>query len=189
MGTHCKRIWTVELLSLHWEYSWNSCSNTTPHYTVTDYMNCNSFFGIVLLGIVEIVDTNYWLIYATVGCQGRISDRGVFGNGYFNKMTDDCLLSISTQSPCQEDVNILFIYCCWCFPLNANMKPYTGVQDRGSSKQMCNYIICRAQSCGQRGNNSWTLERNRKMSATTVANDVQQEFTDSFISEEGCAPW
>ncbi|XP_050517740.1 uncharacterized protein LOC126892283 [Diabrotica virgifera virgifera] len=51
-----------------------------PINSGTDFFNYKSFFSIVLFAVV---DANYNFIYANVGCQGRISDGGVFNDSYF----------------------------------------------------------------------------------------------------------
>lgn len=43
-------------------------------------------FSIVLMAIV---DANYNFMSAQVGCQGRISDTGVFKNTEFHKLLDN----------------------------------------------------------------------------------------------------
>ena len=46
-----------------------------PESSGSMYFNHRGTFSIVLLGVAN---TNYNFIYAAVGCQGRISDGGVF---------------------------------------------------------------------------------------------------------------
>lgn len=46
-----------------------------PQQSGSLYFNYKSTFSIVFLGVP---DANYMLLYADVGCQGRISDGGLF---------------------------------------------------------------------------------------------------------------
>ncbi|XP_050304991.1 uncharacterized protein LOC126742384 [Anthonomus grandis grandis] len=48
-----------------------------PFNTNSEYYNYKGSFSIVLMALV---DSNYNFIYADIGCQGRISDGGVFRN-------------------------------------------------------------------------------------------------------------
>lgn len=52
----------------------------------SEYFNYKNTFSVVLMAVV---DANYNFIYANVGCQGRISDGGVFRNTSFSKLLDE----------------------------------------------------------------------------------------------------
>lgn len=114
-----------------------------PPNSGSDYINYKDYFSIVLLGLV---DANYCFLYANVGCQGRISDGGVFANSSLKKMIDDLQLNIPEKTPLQGrtmDVPYVFIGDD-AFPLQVNMmKPFKGEHPKGSLERIYNYRICR----------------------------------------------
>ena len=62
-----------------------------PKNSGSYYFNYKGRFSIVLLALV---DANYKFIYADVGCNGRISDGGVFRNSTLSKAISTNLLHI-----------------------------------------------------------------------------------------------
>ena len=62
----------------------------------SEFYNYKGFFSIVFLAIV---DYNYKFIFADVGCQGRISDGGVYRNSFFYKATQENLLDLPPDKP------------------------------------------------------------------------------------------
>lgn len=56
---------------------WKHVMLQAPWNSGTDYYNNKQFFSVVMFALV---DADYNFIYVDVGCQGRISDGGVFKN-------------------------------------------------------------------------------------------------------------
>ena len=115
-----------------------------PKNSGSYYFNYKGRFSIVLLALV---DANYKFIYADVGCNGRISDGGVFRNSTLSKAVSTNLLNIpgprtlddgETEAP-------YVIVADYAFPLmEILMKPYLF---RGLSKKqrIYNYHLSRAR--------------------------------------------
>ena len=108
------------------------------------YFNYKSYFSIVLMALV---DADYKFVYVDVGCQGRISDGGVFRESSLNSALERNLLNIpSPQTLPERDVSVPFVVVADdAFPLKAHiMKPYS---QRGldMSKRIFNYRLSRAR--------------------------------------------
>ncbi|RVE45299.1 hypothetical protein evm_010071 [Chilo suppressalis] len=74
----------------------------------SEYINYKKTFSIVLLALV---DSNYNFIFADIGCQGRISDGGVFRNSLlWNKI---CLNELNLPTP--HPLYTLRFFGRWCF--------------------------------------------------------------------------
>ncbi|XP_031330007.1 uncharacterized protein LOC116160983 [Photinus pyralis] len=116
-----------------------------PAASGSDYYNYKSFFSIVLFAMV---DANYKFMFADVGCQGRISDGGVFKNtklyedlcnGELNLPPPKTLSNDKTQLP-------FVILGDEAFALSENlMKPYSGFYEKGSKERIFNYRLSRAR--------------------------------------------
>lgn len=97
---------------------------------------------------MAVVDANYYFIFADVGCQGRISDGGVFRNtSFYQKLQNNELNLPNDQSLPGRQQNIPFVFVADdAFPLQRHiMKPYSGAHAKGSEKRIYNYRLSRAR--------------------------------------------
>ena len=58
---------------------------TVDHIIIISYKNTRSFV------LMAVVDANYEFIYVAVGCNGRVSDGGVWGNSTLSKRLEQKL--------------------------------------------------------------------------------------------------
>ena len=123
-----------------------------PHNSGSEFYNYKGFFSVVLMAFV---DHDYKFIFADVGCQGRISDGGVYRNSSFCSRLCKGELNLPLPRPLpqstdptwvlfQEDEPVPFIFVGDnAFPLNEHvMKPYPekGLTD---IKRIFNYRLSR----------------------------------------------
>ena len=86
---------------------------------------------------MALVDANYNFLFADVGCQGRISDGGVFKNCHLYKQIEEQKLNLPALSAIDELTveRPFFFLGDSAFPLGPNMlKPYPGINPFGSIK-------------------------------------------------------
>jgi len=98
----------------------------SPIKSGSDYYNYKSFFSIILF---TLVNANYNFIYANIGCQGRISDGGVFKNCYLYKKIETNSLKVPDALPLpQRSIHTPFLFVAdEAFPLTEIiMKPFSG---------------------------------------------------------------
>ncbi|KAL4113004.1 hypothetical protein QTP88_016713 [Uroleucon formosanum] len=145
-----------KLIAKEYEAKWNfpNCVSAmdgkhiavqAPEWSGTEHYNYKQFFSIVLFAIV---DANYNFIYADVECQGRISDGGVFSNTSFNKSIETCTLNLPPDvSLPGRTVKSPYVFVGDdAFPLLRNiLKPYPGIQEKGSANRVFNYRLSRAR--------------------------------------------
>ena len=71
------------------------------------YYNYKHSFSIVLLAVV---DANYKFVYVDVGCNGRVSDGGVFRNSNLFAALEGNSLNIPPPEPLtQQDFNLPYM--------------------------------------------------------------------------------
>jgi len=108
------------------------------------YFNYKSNFSIVLMALV---DAHYKFIYVDVGCNGRISDGGVFKNCSLQRAFDDNSLHIPQPEPLpgQRIPTPFVIVADDAFPLKSYiMKPYPR-NHLSREKRIFNYRLSRAR--------------------------------------------
>ncbi|CAH1970881.1 unnamed protein product [Acanthoscelides obtectus] len=110
----------------------------SPKFSGSEYINYKGTFSIVLFAIV---DANYNFIYVYIGCQGRISDGGVFKNSGFAKALDKSMLNFPqpTILPGRQKPVPYVLVADDAFPLSENiLKPFAGIRIVG---QGSGYLI------------------------------------------------
>lgn len=98
---------------------------------------------------MAICDGNYRFIYIDVGCNGRISDGGVFNKSSFATALESGSLHIPEPKPLpSRNENVPFVLVADdAFALKPNiMKPYPG-SGLSSSNRIFNYRLSRARRC------------------------------------------
>lgn len=115
-----------------------------PRNSGSTFYNYKHTFSIVLLAVV---DPNYRFLYVDVGCQGRISDGGVFRNSslYSAIQNNDVRLPTPDSLPDMQNVCPYVLVADDAFPLMENiMKPFA---HRGLDRKerIFNYRLSRAR--------------------------------------------
>lgn len=145
-----------EAIAQQFEEKWNypNCTGAidgkhialkAPVNSGSEFFNYKGFFSIVLLAVV---DANYNFIYVNVGCQGRISDGGVFNNTFFKKGLEENSLHLPPPRPLpgRTSPTTFVLVADDAFPLSPNiMKPYSELFEKGSKKRIFSYRLSRAR--------------------------------------------
>jgi hypothetical protein len=116
-----------------------------PRNSASEYCNYKNAFSIVIFALVGAI-CNFMFVDA--GCQGRISDGGVFTNTELYKKLEAKTLRLPQPVPLngrEKSVSFFFIGD-EAFPLSENlMKVYPGQHPKGSKERIFIYRICRAR--------------------------------------------
>ena len=115
-----------------------------PPNTGSFYFNYKHSFSIVLLAVV---DANYQFLYVDIGCNGRVSDGGVFWNSQLSEALGNNSLHIPSPARLEgEEFSLPYLFVPDdVFPLKENiMKPYsqTGLTPK---RRIYNYRLSRAR--------------------------------------------
>lgn len=97
---------------------------------------------------MALVDANYMFSYIDIGCQGRISDGGVFRNTSLYEKLEQNELNIPKDEPLPSKTEMMpYVFIGdGAFSLSKyTMKPYSGVYEKGNSKRIFNYRLSRAR--------------------------------------------
>ncbi len=117
-----------------------------PFKSGTEFFNYKSNFSIVLLALV---DANYNYLFVDVGCQGRISDGGVFKETRLYQKLESSTLGVPPETcyTASRRMKIPYLFLGdSAFPLMPNlMKPYSGDHKKGTPKRIFNYRLSRAR--------------------------------------------
>lgn len=116
-----------------------------PINSGSEYYNYKNFFSIVLMALV---DSQYNFIYVNIGCQGRVSDGGVFKNCSLCKKLDDKVLNLPEPAPLStmRTPTPYFLLADEAFPLSETiMKVYPGMHKKGTKERIFNYRLCRSR--------------------------------------------
>lgn len=115
-----------------------------PPETGSQFFNYKHTFSIVLMALV---DSNYRFLYVDVGCNGRISDGGVFGGCSLQDALEKRTSNIPAPAPLPES-DQLAPYCIVAdeaFPLKEYlMKPYPN-RKLSVEQRIFNYRLSRAR--------------------------------------------
>lgn len=116
-----------------------------PFNTGSDYYNYKSTFSIVLMALV---DADYCFQFVDIGCQGRISDGGVFRNTKLFKKLQEHSLNLPPKDVLKgrkKTVPYIFV-ADDAFPMLEHiLKPYPGIHPKGSIERTFNYRLCRSR--------------------------------------------
>ncbi|CAH2010515.1 unnamed protein product [Acanthoscelides obtectus] len=118
----------------------------SPMNSGSDFFNYKHTFSVVMMALV---DANYMFTYVDVGCQGRISDGGVFRNTVLGRKLEENRLMLPNDETLPNHTQTTFPYVFVAddaFALGPHLlKPFQGVYEAGSDERVFNYRLSRAR--------------------------------------------
>ncbi|XP_062602287.1 uncharacterized protein LOC134263958 [Saccostrea cucullata] len=109
------------------------------------FYNYKGFYSIVLMAVV---DADYNFIYIDIGCNGRISDGGIFARCSLHERLENSTMSLPPPKPLpgRRNDTPYIIVGDEAFPLKPYLlKPYPSRQLDDPAKQIFNYSLSRAR--------------------------------------------
>ncbi|XP_033980511.1 protein ALP1-like [Trematomus bernacchii] len=153
-----------------------------PPRTGSTYYNYKHTFSIVLMALV---DSNYKFLYVDVGCNGRISDGGVFGGCSLQDALENrtCNIPAPAPLPASDEAVCYHIVADEAFPLKEYlMKPYPN-RRLAVEERIFNYRLSRARRVVE---NAFGILANRfRVFLTTI--NIQDTAKVEAIVLAGCA--
>ncbi|CAH1976549.1 unnamed protein product [Acanthoscelides obtectus] len=99
--------------------------------------------------LMALVDANYMFTYVDVGCQGRISDGGVFRNTVLGRKLEENSLMLPKDESLPNYTQTTFPYVFVAddaFALGPHLlKPFQGAYEAGSDERVFNYRLSHAR--------------------------------------------
>lgn len=124
------------------------------------FFNYKHSFSIVLLAIV---DANYRFLYVDVGCNGRVSDGGVFKHSNLFKALENNQLNLHVAEPLPTSISpfpLPYMFVCDdAFPLKENLQKPFGQTGLTTEKRIFNYRLSRARRIVENASSeSWPID-------------------------------
>lgn len=145
MEGHLKQIRRIMAFSkLHWSPRWKTCSNGCATEFRQHLLQLQGTHSIV---VMAIADGEYRLIYVDVGCNGRISDGGVFNKCSFAVALEKDKLNLPklTALPNRDLPVPHLLVADDAFAMKPNLlKPHVG-RDLTGLQRIFNYRLSRAR--------------------------------------------
>ncbi|XP_031332838.1 putative nuclease HARBI1 isoform X1 [Photinus pyralis] len=181
-----KNEWLCIANSFHSRWNFPHCvgavdgkhvSIQNPHNSGSHYFNYKGTYSIILLAVA---DASYKLIYFDVGCNGRISDGGVFQNSSLHQGLEDGSIELPEPTPLPGRTDPV-PYCFFgddAFAMKPYMlKPYP-YQNQPAPNRIFNYRLSRARRIienvfGIMANKFRVLRKPIALAPETVSTTVQ----------------